>query len=668
MKYSTRCLCMAIVSLASLIACQSKAESTLPAAPTSKSAAPIVRIGDRTEDIIAITTSDNPNPLVYSLDGQLMLVVDDYEDAAVYLYMGALQEYWYEDYVFLLEDVTDIAASKNKRYIALALDDKVITIWDTSPMRVEVTEYYQPIQIQTIEAASTFGLAFSYDTKHLLSLTQYWLSIWDWEEGTLVSNLDGEYTMVAASPTEPRFAVTHPDGSIDIWRIGSDQPDLTLDGHPDGVLSLDFSPNGKTLLSGGADKLIHLWDVSNGEKIHTYEGHNSAVRQVSFFPEGNAFASVGDDALRIWHTASGTQIHTEPADAAEIRMLAVAPIAPIVYVGYDDGTLYAWDIEIADPDQPTPDRTQTDVASQKTLIAMFPEVMAEETATLEATASPTVEELPLPAETLAPLASATHWPSDYVDDFGVPMIRIPAGPFIVGGNPSQAVEICHLFRDECSISWFLDEEPAYFVELENYLLDQFEVTNARYAECVNAGVCDPPDVSSSATRDSYYGNSEYDDYPVIYVNWEDANTYCSWRGARLPTEAEWETAARGGLEGYAFPWGDDIPACDTTSLFGARFDDNGLCDDADTAQVGSYWPNFLMIYDMSGNVLEWTADWYDVYPGGDPDISDEFGEIYRVARGGSWFTYGDTMRVAIRFPALPTASFNHYGFRCARSE
>jgi formylglycine-generating enzyme required for sulfatase activity len=299
---------------------------------------------------------------------------------------------------------------------------------------------------------------------------------------------------------------------------------------------------------------------------------------------------------------------------------------------------------------------------------MFPAETSEEVAALEATSIPTSEEPPQSTDTFAPLASATHWPSDYVDDFGVPMMRIPAGPFIVGGDPTQAVEICRIFRDECSISWFLDEEPAHRVELGDYLIDQFEVTNARYAECVDAGVCDPPDVTSSATRESYYGNPEYADYPVIYVSWDDADTYCSWRGARLPTEAEWETAARGGLEGYAFPWGDDIPACETNSLFGARFDDNGLCDDADSAQVGSYWPNFLTIYDMSGNVLEWTADWYDFYPGGDPDISDEFGETYRVARGGSWYTYGDTMRVAIRFPALPTASFDHYGFRCARSE
>ncbi len=663
MRSARRCLLMFILFLTLLIACQT---NTVPnQSDITTSVIPIVRVGEKAEDIAGFVEEPIPDPLAYSADGELMVVVTNTQFADIYLYTGAVQEYWYEGMILEPVDVTNVAASYDKQRIAAAFDDEQITVWDTSQLSTLAPPGTPTVLLQTIESPSTLGLAFSYTGKHLLSLTRYWLSIWEWEDGTLLSNIDGEYTMMAASPAEQRFAVAHPDGSIDLWTIGADQPDLTLDGHPDGVRSLDFSHDGKSLLSGGSDNLIHLWDVTNGDLIRTFEGHHSAVRQVSFFPEGNAFASLGDDALRIWHTYSGTQIHVEPQGAADIRMLAVAPIAPIVYLGYKDGTLISWDIEIADPDQPTPDRTQTDVASQKTLAVMFPAETSDEVAALEATSSPTVEGLHQQTETPAPLTKATIWPSDYVDDHGVPMMRIPAGPFIVGGDPTQAVEICRIFRDECSVSWFLDEEPAHLVELGDYLIDQFEVTNARYAECVDAGACDPPDLISSATRDSYYGNPEYDDYPVIYISWEDANTYCSWRGARLPTEAEWETAARGGLEGYAFPWGDEIPACDTTSLFGAHFN---LCDAKDTAQVGSYWPNFLMIYDMSGNVLEWTSDWYDVYPGGDPDISDEFGETYRVARGGSWSTYGDAMRVAIRFPALPTASFNHYGFRCARSE
>jgi formylglycine-generating enzyme required for sulfatase activity len=247
------------------------------------------------------------------------------------------------------------------------------------------------------------------------------------------------------------------------------------------------------------------------------------------------------------------------------------------------------------------------------------------------------------------------------------MVRVPAGTYSIGGEPAEALELCQIFRDQCQIEWFYDEAPVHQVTLDEFFIDQYEVTNADYAQCVEAGVCAPPDQTGSATRASYYGNPQYNDYPVIYVSWEDAAIYCDWRGARLPTEAEWEAAARGSLEGNPYPWGIEFPICESGTMWGARFDDGDLCDDADTSPVGSFFSNFLDIYDMAGNVIEWTADWYDVYPGGDPSSSNDYGEIYRVARGGSWYTFADTLRVSIRFPAAPTASFDHYGFRCADS-
>jgi formylglycine-generating enzyme required for sulfatase activity len=247
------------------------------------------------------------------------------------------------------------------------------------------------------------------------------------------------------------------------------------------------------------------------------------------------------------------------------------------------------------------------------------------------------------------------------------MIRVRSGTYSIGGNPAEALEICRIFRDDCQIEWFLDEAPEHEVVLDEYFIDPYEATNADYARCVEAGACAPPDRTSSATRDAYYGNPRYADYPVIYVSWEDADRYCAWRGARLPTEAEWEAAARGGLAGNPFPWGIELPICESGTMWGAKFDDSMACDDTDTEAVGSFFPNFLGIYDMAGNVMEWTADWFDVYPGGDPGISNDFGEMYRVARGGSWYTFADALRVAIRFAAKPGASFNHYGFRCASS-
>ena len=133
-----------------------------------------------------------------------------------------------------------------------------------------------------------------------------------------------------------------------------------------------------------------------------------------------------------------------------------------------------------------------------------------------------------------------------------------------------------------------------------------------YARCVEAGTCNKPSSIVTWTRESYYGNSEFDDYPVVYVSWDNAKTYCEWAGRRLPTEAEWEKAARGGLEGKLYPWGDDSPVSKKGAEDGANVCENGAVVDGyfnctiatDTEKVGSYAPNRYGLYDVAGNVWE----------------------------------------------------------------
>ncbi len=120
--------------------------------------------------------------------------------------------------------------------------------------------------------------------------------------------------------------------------------------------------------------------------------------------------------------------------------------------------------------------------------------------------------------------TGTPLPNEITDLKGVPMRLVPAGNFTMGSERYD------------------NEKPIHEVYLDAYYMDKYEVTNALYKACVDAGVCDPPKNSSSNTRSSYYGNSQYDDYPVIYVDWNMAKTYCEWRGAGLPTEAQWEKA------------------------------------------------------------------------------------------------------------------------------
>ena len=204
-------------------------------------------------------------------------------------------------------------------------------------------------------------------------------------------------------------------------------------------------------------------------------------------------------------------------------------------------------------------------------------------------------------------------------------------------------------------------EPVHTVELSGYWIDTYEVTNAHYAAYVNSG----DGVASSYANDTIYSRPQQ---PVAGVSWFDADGYCRWAGLRLPTEAEWEMAARG-TDGRTYPWGEETATCAR-----AVMEEGGYgCGRGNGAwEVGSK-PAGVSPYgahDLAGNVFEWVADyWSDDYPSG--TVSNPTGPASgadRVLRGGSWYFFPEYLRSANRIKSYPRRRIGYYGFRCAQDE
>jgi formylglycine-generating enzyme required for sulfatase activity len=258
---------------------------------------------------------------------------------------------------------------------------------------------------------------------------------------------------------------------------------------------------------------------------------------------------------------------------------------------------------------------------------------------------------------------------------GMTLVYVPDGEFTMGNKAEDALAECQKYRSDCQLAWFKHEEPPHAVSLDAFWIDQTEVTNKMYAVCVEAGICKEPTSKESATHSSYYGNAEYDNYPVIYVDWSMAKTYCEWVDRRLPTEAEWEKAARG-PDANIFPWGNTFDGtlvnfCDTncsTDWTNKSFNDRY----SDVAPVGSFpsGKSFYGALDMAGNVWEWIADWYgETYYASSlasNPVGPDSGQ-YRMLRGGAWVNRDYDVRSAGRYAYNPTDTYNSTGFRCAMS-
>ncbi len=238
------------------------------------------------------------------------------------------------------------------------------------------------------------------------------------------------------------------------------------------------------------------------------------------------------------------------------------------------------------------------------------------------------------------------------------MVWVPAGEFIMGSDEvdkeAKAVQYGVLRP------WYANERPKRRVNLDDFYMDMYEVTITQYREFVDAAGAEVPEYWKRAKA----GVLDKVGYiPVTDITWHSADAYCRWRGKRLPTEAEWEKAARG-TDGRRFPWGDEF---DPEKA-------NGVKQRGGPMPVGSFdfGRSPYGVYDMSGNAAEWTADWYKQYPGNDFD-DPEYGETLKVIRGGGWagqhYALQHYLRTSDRSLLIPPGEkFKNVGFRCAKDK
>ena len=228
-----------------------------------------------------------------------------------------------------------------------------------------------------------------------------------------------------------------------------------------------------------------------------------------------------------------------------------------------------------------------------------------------------------------------------------PMVEIPAGEFAMGSDGGQALE---------------DERPLHRIWLDSFSMDLHEVTTAQYAAFLSA------DKRAAPWQWETVDLVQHGDRPVIGVDWRDAEAFCTWKGKRLPTEAEWEKAARG-TDARLYPWGNQAPTGDVANFaLGARFSYNQVLFPVRSHEAGK---SPYGLYHMAGNAYEWVQDWYgtnyyDTSPDRNPPGPSQ-GQ-FKVLRGGSWSDLPKYLLTYGRFRLSPETKNSYTGFRCAKSE
>ena len=395
-----------------------------------------------------------------------------------------------------------------------------------------------------------------------------------------------------------------------------------------------FTPDGLRLISSGW--IVNLQD---GGEVRLPDGED--YYQTALSPDGRIMARRNrEGTIELWDTTQYKRLRSLtflPGAQAVLTFSADGSRLLVVV----DGVMAFWGVE---PGPASP----TDAQLTPTVFSATPSPVP-----------PSLTPSPLtPAEIPTPSPTPVDTEISPID--GMVMSFIPAGTFQMGSEVGTD-----------------DEQPVHMVTLDAFWIDQTEITNGMYEQCVAQRACDPPFKSDFHTSGDYpyYGKAAYADYPVVWVEWNQAVDYCTWAGRRLPTEAEWEYAALGGRPGMSYPglWhydfdGNQANFCDVNckETWASAEHDDGY---ADTAPVRSYPANEYGLYDMAGNVWEWVADWCGPYSSADVENprGPDSGEL-RVFRGGAWVSGVPIfLPAAMRGGERPDYETNYIGFRCART-
>ena len=562
------------------------------------------------------------------------------------------------------EAVSSIAYSPDGQTLASGSLDDTVRLWD-----VNTGEHLHTL---TGHWDNVTSVAFSPDGQTLASgSSDRTIRLWDPNTGRLRRTFKGHthaVSSIAYSPDGQTLVSGSYDRTLKLWGVYSGSVRRTLEGHEDIIFSVAFSPNGRMLVSGSEDQTVRLWDARNGALLSTLIGHSSRVNSVVFSFEGKVLASGSlDGTVRLWDARTAGPLHTFKGEAKEIRSVVFRPAEQILIedehgkrivilpdeetfasgntyrtgqlwnakmggllsileghrntvqsVAFDpkgemlatgghDNTIRLWTLGTAL--RPQSHARYRENATQRTLKSAetVPERVESKTRTVPHRPKPILwtkdvaevvpileksgESVPERVESEPAVVLQGPRPIVWKKD-GAEMVLIPEGEFQMG-TPNRKNE----------------PSSPHSVHVNGFYMDTHEVTLAQYEEFLKR-------TGHRPLPDETYTHAPAPNYPVVNVTWDDAVAYAAWAGKRLPTEAEWEKAARGGFVSQKYPWGN-APSDGTQSNLGGPEDNHKV-----RAPVGSYLPNEFGLYDMLGNVWEWCSDTTDPQN--------------RVLRGNSW--------------------------------